>query len=240
MFATGELVSEKEVKGVKTRRSSQGGWSQARFQRHIENYHVQHVKEVVEALDRIVTQEAIPHIVMVADDVVLPLLRDQMPKHLTDLIVDHLKVESHASVGEVLDATLEAMQRQNERTDRDKVDAAIAGYRAGGLGVVGPESTLEALLKGQVDELLIAASAAALEPVDASAASALAEDSTLLEPAVETAAAGEAAEADQASVRLADELVTRAKQTAARITFIEDPSLLEDYGGVAALLRFRI
>ena len=240
VFATGELVSEKEVKGVKTRRSSQGGWSQARFQRHIENYHVQHVKEVVEALDRIVTQEAIPHIVMVADDVVLPLLRDQMPKHLTDLIVDHLKVESHASVGEVLDVTLEAMQRQNERTDRDKVDAAIAGYRAGGLGVVGPESTLEALLKGQVDELLIAASAAALEPVDAGAASALAEDSTLLEPAVETAAAGEAAEADQASVRLADELVTRAKQTAARITFIEDPSLLEDYGGVAALLRFRI
>ena len=88
--------------------------------------------------------------------------------------------------------------------------------------------------------MLIAASAAALEPVDAGAASALAEDSTLLEPAVETAAAGEAAEADQASVRLADELVTRAKQTAARITFIEDPSLLEDYGGVAALLRFRI
>src|ERR687896_467797 len=27
VFATGELVSQKEVKGVKTRRSSQGGWS---------------------------------------------------------------------------------------------------------------------------------------------------------------------------------------------------------------------
>ncbi len=36
------------------------------------------------------------------------------------------------------------------------------------------------------------------------------------------------------------ELVTRAKQTAARLTFIEDASLLEEYGGVAALLRFRI
>jgi peptide subunit release factor 1 (eRF1) len=41
-------------------------------------------------------------------------------------------------------------------------------------------------------------------------------------------------------VRLADELITKATQTAARITFIEDASLLADYGGVAALLRFRI
>jgi peptide subunit release factor 1 (eRF1) len=41
-------------------------------------------------------------------------------------------------------------------------------------------------------------------------------------------------------VRLADELITKAKQTSARITFIEDPDLLSGYGGVAALLRFRI
>jgi peptide subunit release factor 1 (eRF1) len=41
-------------------------------------------------------------------------------------------------------------------------------------------------------------------------------------------------------VRLADELVRRAKQTGATVTFIEDPELLQDYGGVAGLLRFRI
>lgn len=239
VFATGELVSEQQVKGVKTRRTSQGGWSQARFQRHIENYHVQHVKEVVEALERIVQQEGITQIVLVADDVVLPLLRDQLPKHLLEKIVDHLKVEAHAPVQEVLEASLEAMQRQNARTDRDKVDAAIAGYRSGGLGVVGPEDTLDALVKGQVDELLIGASLAALEPVSAASVAAITSDTTLLEPAVETTAGGEAAQADPQVVRLADELVTRAKQTSARVTFIEDASLLEGYGGVAALLRFR-
>ena len=41
-------------------------------------------------------------------------------------------------------------------------------------------------------------------------------------------------------VRLADELVTRATQTSAKITFIEHPDLLADYGGVAAILRFKI
>jgi peptide subunit release factor 1 (eRF1) len=52
--------------------------------------------------------------------------------------------------------------------------------------------------------------------------------------------AGEAAQAPPDAVRLADELVTKAAQTSARITFVQDPGLLSQYGGVAALLRFRI
>ena len=46
--------------------------------------------------------------------------------------------------------------------------------------------------------------------------------------------------ADEARLKLSDELVTRAQQTAARIRFIEDATLLADIGGVGALLRFRI
>jgi peptide subunit release factor 1 (eRF1) len=134
------------------------------------------------------------------------------------------------------------MRRLNERTDREKVDAAIGGYRAGGLGVVGPDDTLDALVQGQVDELLIAANMRALHGVAAggSRSTAAATDTAILEAAVETTTAGEAAQADPSDVRFADELITKAKQTGARITFIEDPELLADYGGVAGLLRFRI
>ena len=240
VFATGELESQRDVNGEKTRRSSQGGWSQARFQRHIENYHLQHVKEVIDALERIVQLEGITQIVTAGDEVILPLLREQMPRHLADKLVDHVKLDAKAPLEDVLSATVEAMGRQNERTDREKVDAAIGAYRAGGLGVVGPEETLEALVKGQVDELLLAASVSALRNVSARVTQTTANDSTLVEPAVETAAGGEAAQADPRVVRLADEFVTRAKQTGARITFIEAPSLLRSYGGVAAVLRFRI
>jgi peptide subunit release factor 1 (eRF1) len=45
---------------------------------------------------------------------------------------------------------------------------------------------------------------------------------------------------DENRLKLSDELVTRAQQTAARIRFIEDTSLLAEVGGVGALLRFRI
>jgi peptide subunit release factor 1 (eRF1) len=39
---------------------------------------------------------------------------------------------------------------------------------------------------------------------------------------------------------LASELVARARQTGARITFIEERELAEELGGVGALLRYRI
>ena len=239
VFATGELQSQAEVKNEKTRRTSQGGWSQARFQRNISNQHQQHVKEVVDALDRIVTQEGIEQILTVGDEVVLPILRDQMPKHLSDKVVDHLKIDSKAPVDEILAATVEAMGRLNEQSDKDKVEAAIGGHRGGNLGVVGPEATLEALIKGQVDELLLSGTIASLKNVSPRAA-AMANDSTLTDPAVDIAAGGEAAQADPQVVRLADELVTRATKTSAKVTIIQDPELLQPHGGVAALLRFRI
>jgi peptide chain release factor subunit 1 len=237
--ATGEVVAEHELKGTKTRRQAQGGWSQARFQRHVENFHLLHIKDVVDALDRIVQRESIEQIVVAGDEVVTPLLREQMPKHLADRIVDHVRLETSAPTDDVLKKTLEAMKKVNQRTDKEKVEAAVGAYRAGGLGLVGPENTLEALLKGQVDELLVTASVRELRGISRSSPLAAADDAEL-EPAVDTTSAGEAADGDPQVVRLADELITKARQTGARITFIEDPSLLSRHGGVAALLRFRI
>lgn len=240
VFAAAELVTQRDIKGTKTRRTSQGGWSQARFQRHIGNYHLQHIKEVIEALDRIVQQEGIEQVFFAGDEVVLPLFREQLPKHLAEKVADHLRLEAHAPVTDVLSITLDAVKRLNEQSDREKVDAAIDGYRSGGLGTVGPERTLDALVKGQVDELLIAASLGGLQPAIAGASEAASVDETILTPAVPAEAGGEAAGADPRVLRLAEELVRRAKATGAEVTFIEDPKQLEEYGGVAALLRFKI
>jgi peptide subunit release factor 1 (eRF1) len=65
-------------------------------------------------------------------------------------------------------------------------------------------------------------------------------EATVSEPVLQAASAGEPAATSPDTVRLADELVAKAKQTSARITFIEDLELLSEYGGVAALLRFKI
>ncbi|HET7695142.1 MAG TPA: Vms1/Ankzf1 family peptidyl-tRNA hydrolase [Vicinamibacterales bacterium] len=242
VMAAGGVAADTAVEGPKTRRTSQGGWSQARYQRHVENYHLQHVKDVAATLERIVMREGIDRVIVSGDPVVIPLLREQLSKSLAGKVVDELTIPSDAPEADVLAATRGSIMEADAKTDREKVDAAIGAYRAGGLGVVGPDATLLALTNGQVDELLITASLASLEGLRGTRAAemAIANDTAIAEPAVEPSAAGEPAAAEMGTVRLADELVTKAQQTAARISFIEDPSLLEAYGGVAATLRYRI
>jgi peptide chain release factor subunit 1 len=242
VLAGREVVAERGVDGVKTRRTAEGGWSQKRFQRHVENFHLHHVKDLVEALNRIVQQEGITQILIAGDEVVLPLLREQMPKHLSERIVEHIRLDAHAPVADIVRASLDAMKRVNDRTDREKVEAALSEYRAGALGVVGPDDTLDALVKGQVDELLLSASLGALKHLPGTPAvhAAVLGTNVRSESTAATAVAGEPAGANPESLRIADALVTNARQTGARITFIEDPALLADWGGVAAQLRFRI
>jgi peptide chain release factor subunit 1 len=240
VVADGAVETERPVEGVKTKRTSQGGWSQARYQRHVENYHLQHVKEVVATLERLVAAEGLTHIVVAGDETVLPMLREQLPKPLADMVVDGPTLASNATHAAVLEKTLATMRALDLQTDAQIVETAVGAYRGGGLGVVGPDATLLALNNGQVDELLITASLARLEGLHGGDPSSVANDAALAEPAVEPSAAGESATVDVGVVRLADELVRKAQVTGARTQFIEDAALLEPFGGVAATLRYRV
>lgn len=162
VFAANALEKTGQIEGTKTKRHKMGGWSQARYQRHIENYHQQHAKEVIDALARIVRDEAIERIVIAGDDVIVPLLREQMPRDLAEKVVDTLKLDMRAPEREVLEATIASLREKDAADDRERVQALIGAYRGNGLAVVGAEATLRAFELGQVDELLMPGNAASL------------------------------------------------------------------------------
>ena len=155
VVALARVEQEHEVIGTKTRRHSMGGWSQARYQRHIDNYHQQHVKEVVDTLARIVRDESIPHIALFGDAVAIPMLQAEMPQNLRDLVIEESNLPTGSNPNVVLEKMLEVLDRHNAETDREKVEQLFNEYRSGGLGVVGLEAVKLALEVGQVDELLI-------------------------------------------------------------------------------------
>ena len=232
VFGLGEVEARTEVSGEKTRRHSMGGWSQARYQRRIDNIHLLHVKEVVDALDTVVRAEAIDHVIVAGDAGIVARLREQLPAALAAKVVDVLRLDRHAGEDEIIGEALAALRRKDAEDDAQRVAEVLDAWRAGGLGVAGPEATLQALQLGQVDELLVVAAPAALKPVqrlpdDAAAA-----------PTVIESPTGDGAQ--QTQVHLADALVTKATQTGAAVRIIEDPELLRTHGGVAAALRFRI
>jgi peptide chain release factor subunit 1 len=231
VFGLGERLDKEGLQNTKVSRTSVGGWSQARYQRHIENYHLHHAKEIVEALDRVVRDENIEHIVLAGDEVIIPILRDQLPQHLAKKVIDVLRLDITTPEHEVLRATLEAMREQDATDDAEKVGQLLDEYRAGGLAVVGAHDALAALASGQVDELFLSSS---LEEIHD-------DQEEVGEPLVPGAPAGaEDAGKGTRTVMMADELVTRARQTGARIIFIEAAALLGDVGGVGATLRYRL
>jgi peptide chain release factor subunit 1 len=209
-----------QIEGVKTHRHKMGGWSQARYQRHVDNNHLQHAKEAVDALARVVQADGIEAIVIAGDEVIVPLLKEQLPKELAARVVDVLKLDIRAPEREVLEATLDTMREKDAETDRGRVDALLDAYRANGLAVVGVEETTRALSLGQVDELLLTSVPRAIDAGHATGAAGV------TEPSPEEQAA--------------DALIVGARQTGAALRFIEDAALLAPVGGVGAFLRFKL
>jgi peptide chain release factor subunit 1 len=232
VFSLGAQEREHQVQNVKTRKTQMGGWSQARYQRHISNYHRQHMKEVVDVVERVVREESIHQIIVAADATAKPLLMAQMPAHLADRIVDATHLDINTPEHQVLSETLEALRSKDAETDAERVATMLDAWRAGGLAVAGPEHTMAALAMGQVEELLITATPSLLRGAE------LPPDTTTASVQVDTSAPAGATDSER--VALADDLVTRAQQQSARIRFIEDPALLAEVGGVGAILRFKI
>jgi peptide subunit release factor 1 (eRF1) len=191
-----------------------------------------HIKEVVDTLDKIVRDESINHIVVAGADVAMPILREQLPKHLADKIVE-IGAHEDGESGSFVERTMAALREKDAETDAEKVQELMDAWQSGGLGVAGPEATLSAFQLGQVDELIVTASPELLKNVQK-----LPDDAAPGEVTADTSAPQ--GTADEKRLKLADELVTRAHQTSARIRFIEDENLLAGVGGVGALLRFRI
>lgn len=231
VFAAGRAVEQQDIENVKTKHTKVGGWSQSRYQRHEENYHLQHAKEVVEELDKIVRDEKIEHVILAGDEAtVIPLLREQMPKMLAEKVIDALSLGIDTPEHELLDESLTAFRRHDSLTDMEKVERLLNEYRGDDLGVAGVPDTLAALSNGQVEEMLIAAKAESIvydkEEVQK----------------VLTLYRGEQPLPDELDPQsVADELVRRANVlSSAKVTFIEDSKRLEGMGGVGGFLRYRI
>ena len=206
VFAATGVERVEEVAGIKTKRTKIGGSAQARYQRHTENFHLHHAKEVVDVVARLVRDEGIEQIVIAGDDLIVPLLREQLPKDIAERVVDVVKLDIRAPQREVLDTTLAALREKDAQTDSERVEALLDAYRAGGLACVGVGKVRKAFELGQVDELLIAAAPDVIDGPDGTA----------------------------------DDLVAQAARTSAKVSVIEEASLLEPVGGVGAFLRFKV
>ena len=155
VFGHGRLLSAEFVEGRHVRRSAGGGWSQSRFQRHVDTVQASHARELVGALNRLVRDEQVEYIVLAGDEVNVPLVKRELSNELAAKLIDVIKLEAHSSEHDIQVAAAEAVRRHDAEMDRVVVEAALGDGHAAGMATVGLVDTIRALDNGQVRELCL-------------------------------------------------------------------------------------
>ena len=157
------------------------------------------------------------------------MAKELLPQAIEQRLADVVSMDIRAPEDAVLAETLAAFRRDDVEGDAERVSELLGEYQADGLAALGLEETLQALLHGQVEEVLIQGPSDKLDVEGV--------DSELLDqlPGDVSALQGQTLQ-----MRLGAAIVRHAEKTGAEVRFIEKDERLAEHGGVGAFLRFRV
>jgi peptide chain release factor subunit 1 len=132
----------------------QGGWSQARYQRHIEKLVAEHLREVAGKLDRLVRVLHGPQVVVVTTDATRAEFEELLSKDAHGAIIGWAHAEAHAQAPELLGLATPVLERWRDERETETLARWREEAGRNGRAAAGWEQTLEAASDGRVELLL--------------------------------------------------------------------------------------
>jgi peptide chain release factor subunit 1 len=135
-------------------RHDQGGWSQARFQRHIDKLAADHFRNVAEVLERQVRRLQGPRVVMISNEEHRSDFEDAVPNEIKSAIIGWTQAEAHAGAPELLEVARPVLEDWHARQEQEAAARWQEEAGRGGRAASGWPATLEAASDGRVELLL--------------------------------------------------------------------------------------
>ena len=132
----------------------QGGWSQARYQRHIEALVHEHLKEVADELDHLVRRLHGPQVVVISTEEARAEFDDLLSKEAQGAIVGWTQAEAHAQAPELLELATPVLERWRTEQETSVLERWREEAGRDGRAAAGWAKTLEAASDGRVELLL--------------------------------------------------------------------------------------
>ena len=150
----GELIERSDIFDVVPGWHKQGGWSQARYQRHIEDLVNRHLKHVADSVFDLHKSEGFGHLVVGGSQEVRTRLYQILHSYLQKIVAGYITVDVNSSTEDILKA---ARKIETEIEDRRSEEIVKTLSGAGGRGhvVTGIDSTVNALKEGRVHTLVL-------------------------------------------------------------------------------------
>lgn len=136
------------------RKHDQGGWSQARYQRHIEEHVHEHLREVAAELDRLVRTKKHPQVVVVSWEETRAEFEELISHDARAAVVGWTTAEAHAGPAELLEVAAPVLERWRGERERKTIERWREELSREGRAAAGWEATLEAASDGRVELLL--------------------------------------------------------------------------------------
>jgi peptide subunit release factor 1 (eRF1) len=207
------------------RQHDQGGWSQANYQRSVEKEKDDHVAGVLGVLFTRFRRTPFDHLLIGAPRELVSEVEQRLHPYLRERLAGRVSVEiEHSSPEDVRKAAAEAVREHVRRSEREALDRLTQGVGAGGRGVAGLQSTLDALNDSRVEILMLAPGYSAPGYRDP--------ESGLL--AAENSADGSAEKIED----VIEPAIEKAIEQSAEVMVVRHHEDLGPLGGIGAVLRF--
>ncbi len=135
-------------------RHDQGGWSQARFQRHIENLAQEHYRTVAEELVARFRTLDRPRIVVVCGEETRPEFAGMLPADVADAVIGWTTAEAHASDTDLHEVVAPLLEQWRALCESEAIERWREETGKGARGASGWADTLEAASDARVELLL--------------------------------------------------------------------------------------
>jgi peptide subunit release factor 1 (eRF1) len=136
------------------RRHDQGGWAQARHQRHADELVHEHLKRVAEELDRFVRRLRKPQVVVVTNEETRGEFEELLSQEVRSVIAGFAHAEAHAQPPELLAVTAPVLERWQAARETEVVDRWSEELGRNGRAASGWQATLEAASDARIELLL--------------------------------------------------------------------------------------
>ena len=142
------------------RRHDQGGWSQARYQRHVDTLAQEHVRTVADELDRLVRRLGRPQVVIAASEETWAEFSGLLSQESRAAVAGVAHAEAHAHPSELLELAEPVLERWRAERETEVVERWREEAGRNGRAASGWAATLEAASDGRVETLLFQEGAA--------------------------------------------------------------------------------
>lgn len=151
----GEILERTEILDTVPGWHKQGGWAQARFQRHIEDHVNRHLKNVADTMFGFYKAEGFGHVIIGGSQEVRMRLYRILHSYLQSIVAGYISVDVTSNINDILTAARKIEHDVEQRRAKEIAERLLARSGQGNMTVTGLKNTVAALHEGRVHTLVL-------------------------------------------------------------------------------------